>query len=76
MLPKKDLIHNLRILLDSQLLLYQQIEAVNRRVIAQLWLMYQLCVFLKQEALTIVIHFLTTFQPDYLSLHRSLLKSS
>lgn len=66
MFPKKDLIHNLGILLDSQLLLYLQTEAVNRRVIAQLWLMYQLCVFLKQEALTIIIHFLTIFQSDYL----------
>lgn len=50
-LPQTDEVHNLRVFLDSQALLDEQMTAVATRAFPQLWIVYQLHLYLDQEAL-------------------------
>ena len=56
---------NLGVLLDSQLLLKEQVAVVARRALAQLCVVRQLYPFLDQEALQMVTHALVISHIDY-----------
>lgn len=60
-----DLVHNLGILLDSQLLLEEQVEVGARRIFAQLHLVHPLWPFLDKQSLCSVTHTLIHSYLEY-----------
>lgn len=64
-LPQTDPVHNLGVLLDSRLLLEEQVAAMARRAFAQLRVVHQLRPFLDRDALRTVTHALVISRIDY-----------
>uniref|UniRef100_A0A8C7E7H9 Reverse transcriptase domain-containing protein n=1 Tax=Naja naja TaxID=35670 RepID=A0A8C7E7H9_NAJNA len=64
-LPPVDRVHNLGVLLDSQLSLEEQVGAVTRGAFAEVCLVRQLCPYLNRDALRTVTHALVTSQINY-----------
>lgn len=64
-LTQTDLVHNLGVLLNSQLLLEEQMAVLARRVFAQLCIVHHLCPFFNNEALLTVTCTLVTPRMDY-----------
>lgn len=60
-LPQTDPLYNLGILLDTGFMLNEQVAVMVRRSFAQLCFVYQLCLFLDEGALLMIIHALVTF---------------
>lgn len=64
-LPQRDPVHNLGVLLVSQILLNEQVAVVARRAFAQPRLVHQLCLFLNWQVLFSVIYALVTSKLNY-----------
>lgn len=66
-LPQIDLVHNQELLLDSWLLLKEQVKAIARRAFGDLWIVCQLHPSLDWETLLAVTHALMLSCLDYCS---------
>ncbi|KAM6466454.1 uncharacterized protein PHA67_012250 [Liasis olivaceus] len=64
-LPQTDPVHNLGVLLDSRLLLKEQVAVMAKRAFAQLRVVHQLHPFLDRESLQSVTHALVISHIDY-----------
>lgn len=60
-----ELFCNVGVLLHSRLLLKEQVVVRAKEALAQIHLVHQLCPFLDQEALIMIIHALITSDLDY-----------